>query len=172
MPDLDRFSTAGRDSADMRTTRIALVAAALGIVACGGDKAPTATSCGQRWNDDANATQQATLAAATASSVLVGDTFRVGTWPNGEQKVPVISSTSWSGGRPLSVSARAAVVKKNSCVILLPDSTLGRMAFVQVDGKWGFVWGKKATFPAAAAKSISGARDAEPDALGKLKLHS
>ena len=65
-----------------------------------------------------------------------------------------------------------AVVKKNSCVILLPDSTLGRMAFVQVDGKWGFVWGKKATFPAAAAKSISGARDAEPDALGKLKLHS
>src|SRR4051812_36690754 len=102
----------------MRTTQIAVVAAVFGIAACGGDKAPTATSCAQRWNDDANATQQATLAAARGSSVFAGDKFQIGTWPNGEQKVSVISSTSWSGGRPLSASARPAVVKKNSCVIL------------------------------------------------------
>jgi hypothetical protein len=47
------------------------------------------------------------------------------------------------------------------------------MAFVEADGgKWGFVWGRKATFPAAAVKAISGAHNVEPDALGKLKLQS
>lgn len=152
----------------MRTTRIALVAAVLGIAACGGDDAPTAASCTQRWNADANATQQATLAGVTAVDVLVGDKFRIGTWPNGEQKVSVTEGFSDADKG----HGHAAVVKKNSCVVLLPDSTMGQMAFVEADGKWGFVWGKKATFPEAALKSIAGARNAKPDALGKLALGS
>ena len=150
----------------MRTTRIALVAAVLGIAACGGDKAPTAASCAQHWNVDANATQQATLAGVRAIDVLVGDKFRVGIWPEGEQKVSVTEGFS------AAEKGRGAVVKTNSCVVLLPDTTMGRMAFVETDGKWGFVWGKKATFPDAVVKSISGARNAQPDALGKLRLGS
>lgn len=51
------------------------------------------------------------------------------------------------------------------------------MAFVEADGKWGFVRGDedgpvKKTFADAALKSIAGARNAEPDALGKLRLGS
>ncbi|MFL5840098.1 MAG: hypothetical protein ACJ77Z_06575, partial [Thermoleophilaceae bacterium] len=108
--------------------------------------------------------QQATLAGVVTVDVLVGDKFRVGTWPKGEQKVSVTEGfAEVKRGRP-------AVVGKDSCVVLLPDSRLGQMAFVETDGKWGFVRGAKATFPEAASKSVAGARLAEPDALGKLKL--
>jgi hypothetical protein len=74
-------------------------------------------------------------------------------------------------------TGRNAVVNKNACVVLLPDSTMGQMAFVVSDGTWGFVRGdratdKNATFADAALKSIVGSRNAEPDALGKLRLKS
>jgi hypothetical protein len=148
----------------MKTTGIALVAAVLVLAACGGGDTPTAASCADKWNADANVKQQATLAGVMSVDVLVGDTFRVGTWPKSEQKVSVTQGFSdTKNGRP-------AVVQKDSCVVLLPDSRLGQMAFVEADGKWGFVRGEKATFPAAASKSVAGARVAEPDALGKLKL--
>lgn len=150
--------------AAMKTTGIALVAAVLVIAACGDGDAPTAASCADKWNADANAKQQATLAGVVTVDVLVGDKFRVGTWPKGEQKVSVTEGfAEVKRGRP-------AVVGKDSCVVLLPDSRLGQMAFVETDGKWGFVRGAKATFPEAASKSVAGARLAEPDALGKLKL--
>jgi len=157
--------------AAMKTTRIALVVVALVIAACGGDETPTAASCTQSWNADANATQQATLAGVRAVDVLVADNFRVGTWPKGEQKVSVTEGFSDTD------KGRDAVVSKNACVVLLPDSTMGQMAFVEADGKWGFVRGEpdkgvKATFADAALKSIAGARNAEPDALGKLRLGS
>jgi hypothetical protein len=164
MPGLDRFSTARPDGGPMKTTGIALVAAVLVIAACGGGDAPTAASCADSWNADANVKQQATLAGVLQGNVLVGDKFRVGTWPKGEQKVSVTEGfADVKDGRP-------AVVGKDSCVIVLPDSRLGRMAFVEADGKWGYVWGTKATFPEAASKSVAGARLAEPDVLGKLKL--
>src|SRR3954471_20570457 len=120
----------------MKTTGIALVAAVLVIAACGGDDAPTEASCADKWNADANANQQATLAGVVTVDVLVGDKFRVGTWPKGEQKVSVTEGfTEVKRGRP-------AVVGKDSCVVLLPDSRLGKMAFVVADGKWGFVRGE------------------------------
>jgi hypothetical protein len=137
---------------------------ALGVAACGGgDKSPTAASCAESWNAEANATQQATLAGVAAVDVLVGDKYRVGTWPKGEQKVSVTEGFSQAKGRD-------AVVSKNACVVLLPDSSMGQMAFVETGDKWGFVAREKATFPDAALKSIAGARFAEPDVLGKLKL--
>jgi hypothetical protein len=148
----------------MKTTGLALAVAVVAIAACGGSDAPTAASCADSWNADANAKQQATLAGVAAVDILVGDEYRVGTWPKGEQKVSVTEGFgAEEGGRP-------AVVSKNSCVVLLPDSTYGRMAFVETGDKWGFVRGKKQAFPAAAVKSVAGARVAEPDALGKLKL--
>ena len=156
----------------MRTTRIALVAAVLGIAACGGDDTPTAASCTKSWNADANATQQATLAGVGATDILVGDRYRIGTWPKGEQKVSV------TDGFGDTDTGHAAVVGKNACVILLPDSTLGQMAFVETDGKWGLVRGDEdrrgaeKTWADAALKSVAGAKDVEPDALGKLKLAS
>lgn len=150
----------------MKTSLLALVAVALVIAACGGDETPTAASCTQRWNADGNATQQATLAGVAAVDVLVGDKYRVGTWPKGEQTV------SATQGFSDAAKGHDAVVRKNACVVLLPDSTLGRMAFVESDGKWGFVWGKKATFPGAVVRAIAGAHNAQPDALGKLKLES
>jgi hypothetical protein len=155
----------------MRTTRIALVAAVLGIAACGGDDTPTAASCTKSWNADANATQQATLAGVRVVDILVADNFRVGTWPKGEQKVSV---TEGFGDTD---KGRDAVVSKNACVVLLPDSTMGQMAFVESDGKWGFVRGdedrgRKKTFADAALRAIAGAQNAKPDALGKLRLES
>lgn len=153
----------------MKTTGIALAASVVVIAACGGSDAPTAASCAERWNADGNATQQATLAGVAAVDIVVGDQYRVGTWPNGEQKVSVTQGFSDAD----KVKGREAVVSKNGCVVLLPDTTMGRMAFVETaDGKWGFVWGKKATFPRAAVKAIEGAQNAKPDALGKLKLES
>jgi hypothetical protein len=155
----------------MKTTAIALAVAVLGIAACGGSDAPTAASCAKSWNADANAQQQATLAGVAAVDILVGDKFRVGTWPKSEQTVSVTEGFSDTP------TGRDAVVNKNACVVLLPDSTMGQMAFVETDGKWGFVRsdldkGVKTTFADAALKSIAGARNAEPDALGKLKLES
>ena len=156
----------------MKTTGIALAVAVLGIAACGGSDAPTAASCAKSWNDAANATQQATLAGVRAVDILVADNFRVGTWPKGEQKVSVTEGFGdTSTGHP-------AVVTKNACVVLLPDSTLGQMAFVETDGKWGLVRGDEdrrgaeKTWADAALKSVAGAKDVEPDALGKLKLAS
>jgi hypothetical protein len=165
MPNFDRFSTGARDRGPMKTTGIALVAAVLGIAACGGGETPTASSCAESWNADANAKQQATLAGVAAVDILVGDTFRIGTWPKGEQNVSVTEGFGDSAhGRP-------AVVSKNACVVLLPDSTMGQMAFVETDGKkWGFIASEKATFPDAALKSVAAPRVAQPDALGKLKL--
>src|SRR3954467_2685993 len=152
-----------------RIRLVAVTAAALlgvAIAGCGDEANPTAASCAESWNADANATQQATLAGVVTVNVLVGDKFRVGTWPKSEQKVSVTEGvTEEKRGRP-------AVVGKDSCVVLLPDSRLGQMAFVEADGRWGFVRGKKATFPEAASKSVAGARLAQPDALGKLKLRS
>lgn len=156
----------------MKTTGIALVVVALVVAACGGgDGAPTAASCTKSWNADANATQQATLAGVRAVDVLVGGNYRIGTWPKGERKVSVTE------GFADTAKGRDAVVSKNACVVLLPDSRLGQMAFVEADGKWGFVRGDedgpvKKTFADAALKSIAGARNAEPDALGKLRLGS
>ena len=146
----------------MKTTGIALVVAVLGIVACGGGETPTAASCAESWNAETNAKQQATLVGVQSVDILLDDKFRVGTWPMGEQKVPVTTGFSEAKGRE-------AVVSTNSCVVVLPDSRLGRMAFVESDGKWGFVR-EKSTFPKAASRSVAGARTAEPDALGKLKL--
>jgi hypothetical protein len=166
MPDFDRSSTAGSDGAAMKITGIALVASIAAIAACGGDDAPTAASCAESWNANANAKQQATLVGVRAVDVLVGDRYRVGTWPNGEQTVSVTEGFSDVA------KGHDAVVNKNACVVLLPDSRLGQMAFVETDGKWGFVRGEKATFPDAAAKSIAGAKNAQPDALGKLALQS
>src|SRR4051812_28053722 len=148
----------------MKTTGTALVAAVLVIAACGGGDAPTAASCADKWNADANANQQATLAGVVSVDVLVGHRFRVGTWPKSEQKVSVTEGFSKTK------NARPAIVSKDSCVVLLPDSSVGQMAFIEADGKWGFVWGKKATFPEAASKSVAGARFVKPDVLGKLKL--
>lgn len=172
MPDFDRFSTAARERGAMRTTRIALVAAVLGIAACGGGDTPTAASCTKSWNADANATQQATLAGVRAVDVLVADNFRVGTWPKDERKVSV---TEGFAATPKKGSD--AVVNKNACVVLLPDSTMGQMAFVESNGKWAFVRSDvdrdlNATFADAALKSITGARNVKPDALGKLELGS
>ena len=157
--------------AAMKATRIALVVVALVIAACGGDETPTAASCTESWNADGNATQQATLAGVVTIDVLVGDKFRVGTWPKGEQKVSVTE------GFADTAKGRNAVVNKNACVVLLPDSRMGQMAFVESDGTWGFVRGdrardKNATFADAALKSIAAPRNAEPDALGKLRLGS
>jgi hypothetical protein len=137
--------------------------AALGVAACGGGDAPTAASCADSWNADANAKQQATLAGVAAVDILVGDKYRVGTWPKSQQKVSVTEGFSQAKGRE-------AVVDKDSCVVLLPDSSMGQMAFVQTGDTWGFIARGKATFPDAALKSIAGARFAKPDVLGKLKL--
>src|SRR3954453_5891071 len=146
----------------MKTTGIALVAAVLVIAACGDGNVQTAANCADSWNANRNETQQATLAGVVSVDVLVGHKFRVGTGPKSEQRVSVTEGFSKTkNGRP-------AVVSKDSCVVLLPDSSVGQMGFIEADGKWGFVWGKKATFPEAASESVAGARFGEPDALGKL----
>jgi hypothetical protein len=156
----------------MRTTRIALVAAVLGLAACGGGDTPDAASCTKSWNSAANATQQSTLAGVRVVDVLVADNFRVGTWPKGERKVTVTKGFSDRA------HGREATVGKNACVVLLPDSRMGQMAFVEADdGKWGFVVneeakGPKETFPDDALKAIAGARNVKPDVLGKLALGS
>jgi len=147
----------------MKTIGIALVVAVLGIVACGGGETPTAASCAESWNAETNADQQATLAGAIAAGIGFDGQFRVGTWPNAEQTVPV---TDGFAAKP----SADAVVEKNSCVLVLPDSRVGQMAFAERHGKWLFVGEEKSTFPEAALKSVAGARTAEPDALGKLKL--
>jgi hypothetical protein len=147
----------------MKTTRIALVAAVLAIAACGGDDGPTAATCAESWNADANADQQATLAGAVAADINFEGQFRVGTWPEAEQTVPV---TKGFAARP----GAEAVVQKDTCLLVLPPSRVGQMAFAESDGKWVFVGEEKSPFPEAAAKSILGAQPAEPDALGKLKL--
>jgi hypothetical protein len=147
----------------MKTTGIALAAAVLAIAACGGSDAPTAASCADSWNSDTNAKQQATLAGVAAVDVLVGDKYRVGTWPKSEQKVNVTEGFGEGKGRE-------AVVSKNSCIVLLPDSRMGQMVFVEAGDKWGFIARQKSAFPNAALKAIAGARFAEPDVLGKLKL--
>lgn len=146
----------------MKTTGVALVAAVLVIAACGGGDAPTAASCAESWNADANARQQATLAGVRAVDVLLDGNYRVGTWPRGDQKVTVTEGFS------VVKKGHGAVVNKGSCVVVLPDSSIGQMGFVETDGKWGFVRNQKST--EAALKSVAGARVAEPDALGKLKL--
>jgi hypothetical protein len=137
---------------------------ALGVAACGGGDTRTAASCADSWNADSNATQQATLAGVAAVDVLVGDKYRVGTWPASEQKVSVTEGFSDES------KGREAVVNKGNCVVVLPDSSVGQMAFVETGDKWGFVRGIKSTLPAAGLKSIAGARFVEPDVLGKLKL--
>jgi hypothetical protein len=146
----------------MKTTGIALVAAVLVIAACGGGDAPTAASCADSWNADANATQQATLAGVAAVDVLLDGKYRVGTWSRGDQKL--IVTEGFSDVK----KGRDAVVNKGSCVVVLPDSSVGQMGFVEVDRKWGFVRNQKST--EAALKSTAGTQVAEPDALGKLKL--
>src|SRR3954470_24973069 len=123
----------------MKTTGIALAAAVLVIAACGGDDAPTATSCAESWNADANATQQSTLAGVATVDVLLDGKFRVGTWPRGDQKVVVTEGFSDVK------KGRGAVVNKGSCVVVLPDSRVGQMGFVEADGKWGFVRNQKST---------------------------
>lgn len=146
----------------MKTTGIALVVAVLVIAACGGGDEPTAASCADSWNADGNTDQQATLAGVVTVDVLLDGKFRVGTWPKSEQTVPVTTGFAEEKGRE-------AVVSKGSCVVVLPDSRMGQMAFVESDGKWGFVR-EQSTFPKAASKSVAGVRFAEPDALGKLTL--
>jgi hypothetical protein len=149
----------------MKTTGFALVAAVLVIAACGGGDASTAASCAESWNADANASQQATLAGTMAVDAGFEGQFRVGTWPKGEQTVSTRKGFAATDGAK-------AVVGKGSCLVVLPDSRFGRMAFAESDGKWVFVANPegKAPFPTAAAKAIAGARAAEPDALGKLTL--
>ena len=148
----------------MKTAGIALVVAVLGIAACGGGETPTAASCAESWNADANADQQATLAGVVTGDVLVEGKFRLGTWPNAKQTVP---ASNGFGKKPLG----NAVVAKNSCLLVLPDSRIGQMAFAEGDGKWVFVR-EQSAFPKVASKALAGVRNAEPDALGKLKLTS
>lgn len=147
----------------MKTTGMALTAAVLAIAACGGGGAPTAASCAESWNADGNAGQQATLAGAVAADISFEGQFRVGTWPEAERTVAVTEGFAAKPGAK-------AVVEKNSCLLVLPSSRVGQMAFAESDGKWVFVAEEKSPFPHAALKSIAGARTAEPDALGKLKL--
>jgi hypothetical protein len=162
---------------------LVLSALAMSITACGGDdnekaapakkataaaKPATADSCAKSWNADANADQQATLAGTYVVDAAFEGQLRVGTWPKGAQSVGTRK------GFGLTDSAKA-VVSKGSCLVVLPDSgRYGQMAFAESDGKWVFVAnpeGKAPPFPTAAAKAIEGARAAEPDALGRLKLN-
>lgn len=164
-------------------TALVVSAFAMNITACGGGddddkkaapakkvpaaaKPASADSCAKSWNANANADQQATLAGTMAVDAGFEGQFRVGTWPKGEQTVPTRKGFAAKDGAK-------AVVGKGSCLVVLPDSRFGRMAFAESDGKWVFVAnpdGKAPPFPTAAAKAIAGARAAEPDALGKLTL--
>jgi hypothetical protein len=157
-------------------TILSVGAVALGVTACGGDDGDTATpakkvtaatkpanaaTCTQSWNATGNAHQQALLAGVAATDIVLEGHYRVGTWPKGAQTVPVTKSFSQK-------PEGEAVVKKGSCVVVLPDTTIGQMAFAQSGGKWVFVAGSK--FPKVASKSATGTRSAQPDALGQLKL--
>ena len=136
---------------------------ALGVVACGGET-PTAASCADSWNADANADQQPTLAGALAADISLNGQFRVGMWSSAEQTVPV---TDGFAEKP----SAEAVVPKNSCLLVFPPSHVGQMAFFEAKGKWRFVRDNTGSeFPAAARRELSGAKVATPDALGKLKL--
>ena len=162
-------------------TALVVGAIAASVTACGGDdnnaaaaKKPTAAArpataegCAKSWNAVANADQQATLAGTMVVDAGFEGQLRVGTWPKDKQNVATRKGFALKDGAK-------AVVSKGSCVVVLPDSArFGRMAFAESDGRWVFVAnpdGKAPPFPTAAAKVIAGARAAEPDALGKLKL--
>jgi len=151
-----------------RNTRLAALTTVsvvgLVLVACGGGESRTAASCTQSWNADANAGQQSTLAGAVATDIILDGEFRVGTWPNSAQKVPVrVGFASHPSG--------AAVAEKGSCVLVFPPTRMGQLAFVEADGKWKFVAGGDSKFPRAARRQLAGAKDGTPDALGKFKLN-
>jgi hypothetical protein len=136
---------------------------ALVLVACGSGESPTAASCMKSWNAAANADQQATLAGTVSADISFDGEFRVGTWPKSDQKVPV--SVGFSE-KP----SGETVAQKGSCVLVLPPSRVGQMAFVEAKGKWKFVADEASEFPRAARRELAGAKAATPDALGKLKL--
>ena len=150
--------------AAMKTTGIALAVAVLGIAACGGSETPTATSCAESWNADANAKQQATLVGAQSVDALLAGKFRIGTWPKTDQNVPV------ANGFTLDPSGKTTV-QKHSCLLVLPPSRLGQMAFVEAGGRWRLVATNATKFPEQAKRAVEGARVVEPDALGKVKLN-
>jgi hypothetical protein len=160
-------------------TALVLSAVTMNVTACGGNddkaapakkaaaKSATAESCANSWNANANADQQATLAGTYVVDAAFEGRLRVGTWPKGAQTVGTRKGFA-------TADSAKAVVRKGSCLVVLPDSgRYGQMAFAESDGKWVFVAnpdGKAPPFPTAAAKAIAGARAAQPDALGKLEL--
>jgi hypothetical protein len=147
----------------------------LGAGACGGDddaaapaKKPTAAkptnagSCAKSWNANANAIQQSTLAGVVAADPAFDGPWRVGMWPKGSQTVTISKGFGGAVGK--------ATIDTGSCLIVLPGSRYGQMAFAQSGGKWVFVAEGGAKFSEAASKAVAGVRTAEPDALGKLRL--
>ncbi|HEX6713789.1 MAG TPA: hypothetical protein VF066_10400 [Thermoleophilaceae bacterium] len=138
----------------------------LAFAACGGDDKPTATSCLDDWNADGNAGYQSIMAGTNAVDIILDGAFRVGTWPKGEQTVPVLNAKDGFSDK---ASGRASVAK-NSCLVVYPPTREGAMAFFESDGKWHFARDIHSKFPKEAQSAVAGARAVTPDALGKLKL--
>jgi hypothetical protein len=139
------------------------VSAAFGALGCG-DDALSAGDCVKSWNAKGNVHQQSTLAGAMAADISLDGDFRVGTWPSGERKVPV---TDGFAARP----SGDGVVAKHSCVVVMPPSRVGRMAFFEADAKWRFVRDNTGSqFPADALRELAKAPPASPNALGQLEL--
>ena len=146
---------------------VATAALTLAFAACGGEDKPTAKSCLDSWNAEDNAGYQAVLAGTLNVDIILDGSFRVGTWPKGEQTVPFLSDKDGFSEKPASGRARVA---KNDCLVVYPPTRLGEMAFFEGDGKWHFVRVKHSGFAKEAAKAVAGARKVTPDVLGKLKL--
>lgn len=162
-----------------RASLLAAISCTCALLACGDDddeksdrgRAPAKSSvqrCVDSWNAAANQGHQSSLAGAVAAVGLeAGETFRVGTWTKAERRVPVWSTRDAFADRP---SGRA-MVARGSCVITVPISREGEAIFFESQGRWQFVRNSTGSrFPADARRALAHAREADADALGKLKL--
>ena len=168
----------------MKRLTIIIAACALVAAGCGDDddddssgeqtsattSASSVQTCIDSWNEESNEALQTALAGAISASGADPEALQVGTWPKSERTVDYRSGEDAFGD----VTGQATV-PTDACLIIVPPSQAGDLAYFEADGKWHFVIrpadeprGEK--FQVAAERLIAGAETATVDALGKLSL--
>ena len=158
----------------MKRLTVLLTVSFLAAAGCGDDDDESSSSgpqaCVDSWNAETNKGHQTSMAGIVSAVGLPPDEWRVGTWPEAEQAVPV-----WSPENAFADMAGKDTVPTDSCLIVAPESHQGDLSFFEAEGgEWQLVKSESeppSKFPAQARQKIADAEPATSDALGKLTLN-
>lgn len=154
----------------MRLATLLFVIPTLALAGCGGGDSSGGGSVAQKCVDSFNAAgngEAQSIAGAIPTLEAHGDDmYTVGTWPKGDEVVPV-----WGASTAQKPTGKATV-STGDCVVLAPEKSDVAEGFFEDGGKWNFAEQEVGGghWPTQARRAIADPKEATADSVGKLTL--